>query len=188
MSHRYNDGYVNKGPDGYIRISSDGYSIITSDGYNAAFFTQSGNVFDSAKGIIYLLDRTLAPTIAPAGGGWLYSEAGSSYWYDSGGKVQSISNTRIVRQLTADANYTAVQADYQATIMEFTSSLSLTGTRDIVVPLISGYQWTVFNNTTGAQSLQFIGASGTGVTIANGKRAIIYADGTNIVRVTADNP
>lgn len=30
------------------------------------------------------------------------------------------------------------------------------------------------------------GATGTGVTIANGKRAIVYADGSNVVRATAD--
>lgn len=188
MSHRYNDGYINPGPDGYIRLSSDGYSLITSDGYNIAFFTRDGNVFDSAKGIMYLKDRTTAPAPQPAGGGWMYAETGDIYWFSSGGVIQSLSNTRIVRQLSADANYTAVQADYQARIMEFTSGVSLTATRDIVVPLASGYEWTVFNNTTGAQSLQFIGATGTGVTVANGKRAIIYADGTNIVRVTADNP
>lgn len=186
MSYRFNDGYINPGPDGYIRFSSDGYSILTSDGYNLAFFTRSGTVFDSAKGILYLLNRTTAPTAVPAGGGWLYAEAGDPFWYASSGLVQSVSSTRIVRQLTADANYTAVQSDYQATIMEFTSSVPLTGTRDIVVPLVSGYQWTVFNNTTGGQSLQFIGATGTGITVANAKRAILYADGTNIVRVTAD--
>jgi hypothetical protein len=38
----------------------------------------------------------------------------------------------------------------------------------------------------GGQSLQFIGASGTGVTVANGKRAIFYFDGTNYVRVSPD--
>ena len=63
--------------------------------------------------------------------------------------------------------------------------MSLTATRNVVVPL-AVRQWTVYNGTTGAQSLQFIGASGTGVTVTNGKRAIIYADGTNVVRVTAD--
>jgi len=47
-------------------------------------------------------------------------------------------------------------------------------------------QWTVFNNTAGGFGLQFIGATGTGITVAAGKRAILYADGTNIVRVTAD--
>ena len=186
MSYRFNDGYVNPGPDGYIRFSSDGYSILTSDGYNLAFLTRSGNVFSGGKGLLYLVNRTTLPSTAPAGGGWLYADAGDIYWYASSGVAQSINSTRIVRQITSDANYTAVQSDYQATIMEFTSSVPLTATRDVVVPLVSGYQWTVFNNTTGAQSLQFIGTSGTGITVANGKRAILYADGTNIVRVTAD--
>lgn len=185
MSHRYNDGYVNPGPDGYIRFSSDGYSILTSDGYNLAFFTRNGNVFDGGKGILYLTNRSAAPTIAPAGGGWLYAEAGDAYWYGSS-VVQSVSSTRIVRQIQTDANYTAVQLDYQARIMEFTSAVPLTGTRDVILPLGSGYEWIVFNNTTGAQSLRFIGLTGTGITVANGMRAIIYADGTNIVRASAD--
>jgi hypothetical protein len=186
MSYRFNDGYLNPGPDGYIRISSDGYSLLTSDGYNIAFFSQSGKVFDAAQGIMYITNRGVAPSSTPVGGGWFYSEQGDGYWYNAFGLVQSLSSTRIVRQLTADTNYTAVQSDYQATIMEFTSSLSLTGTRNIVVPITNAYQWTVFNNTTGAQSLQFIGVTGTGITVANGKRAIIYADGTNIQRVTPD--
>jgi len=186
MSYRFNDGYINPGPDGIIRFTSDGYNLMASDGYNLALFTRNGRVFDTAKGILYLLDRTTAPSTTPAGGGWLYSESGDAYWYNTGGNVQSVSGTRIVRQLTVDANYTAVQADYQATIMEFTSSVSLGATRNIVVPLNSAYQWTVFNNTTGGQALQFIGLTGTGVTVAAGKRAIIYADGVNIQRVTPD--
>lgn len=186
MSYRFNDGYINAGPDGYVRISSGGNSLLTSDGYNLAFFSQSGNVFDTAKGILYLLSRSSAPSSLPLGGGWLYAENGDAYWYAPSGIVQSMSGVRIVRSITTDANYTAVQLDYQANIMEFTSSVSLTGTRNVVIPIISAYQWTVFNNTTGGQSLQFIGATGTGVTVANGKRAMIYADGTNIVRATAD--
>src|SRR5579864_6342453 len=132
---------------------------------------------------MYITNRTTAPSSFPTGGGWLYAEQGDGYWYNPGGVIQSVSNTRIVRQLTSDANYTAVQLDYQARIMEFTSSVSLTGTRNIVVPINSAYQWTVFNNTTGGQSLQFIGVTGTGITVASTKRAIIYADGTNIQRV-----
>lgn len=186
MSYRFFDGYVNPGPDGYVRFSSGSYSIFTSDRENIAFFTNDGTVFDSGKGLVYLLDSTMTPTLAPAGGGWLYADAGDVYWYASNNVVQSVSNTRIVRQITSDADYTAVQVDYQANIMEFTSSVTLTATRDIIVPLASGYQWTVFNNTTGGQSLRFIGSSGTGITVANGSRAIIYADGTNIVRVTPD--
>ena len=85
----------------------------------------------------------------------------------------------------SDANITLTQAQAAGTILSVTSSVSLTTTRNVVVPL-AAQQWTVYNGTTGAQSLQFIGASGTGVTVANGKRAILYSDGTNVVRVTAD--
>jgi len=85
----------------------------------------------------------------------------------------------------SDANITLSQAQAVAAILSVTSSVSLTTTRNVVVPL-AAQQWTVYNGTTGAQSLQFIGPSGTGITVANGKRAILYADGTNIVRVTAD--
>jgi hypothetical protein len=56
-------------------------------------------------------------------------------------------------------------------------------TRDIIVPL-APFQWTVYNGTN--QSLRFIGATGTGITVATTKRAIVYSDGTNVVRVTAD--
>lgn len=83
----------------------------------------------------------------------------------------------------ADANTTLSFAEIRNQIIEFSGTLS--ATRNIVLPL-KPRQWTVFNNTTGSFGLQFIGATGTGITVAAGKRAIIYADGTNIVRVTAD--
>ncbi len=85
----------------------------------------------------------------------------------------------------SDSNITLSQAQAVSSILSVTSSVSLTATRNVVVPLAT-QQWTVFNGTTGSQSLQFIGSSGTGITVANGKRAMIYSDGTNVVRVTAD--
>lgn len=88
--------------------------------------------------------------------------------------------------MASDANITLTQAQAVGAILSVTSSVSLTAPRNVVVPL-AAQQWTVFNGTTGAQALQFIGASGTGITVANGKRAILYADGTNVVRVTADS-
>ena len=81
-----------------------------------------------------------------------------------------------------DANTTLTQAEARNNI-ELTGTL--TAARNIVLPL-AVRQYTVFNGTTGGFGLQFIGASGTGITVASGKRAIVYADGTNIVRVTAD--
>ena len=82
-----------------------------------------------------------------------------------------------------DANAILTRAEAENNILEFTGAL--TAQRNITVPL-GAQQWTVFNNTTGGFGLQFIGATGTGIVVGMGKRAIIYADGTNVVRVTAD--
>jgi hypothetical protein len=83
----------------------------------------------------------------------------------------------------SDANTTLTSAQVKNDILEFTGTL--TAGRNIVVPL-GAKQWTVYNNTTGGFALTFIGATGTGIAVAATKRAIIYADGTNVVRVTAD--
>ena len=89
---------------------------------------------------------------------------------------------RTVKALS-DANYTLTLGEALPQILECTGAL--TAQRNITVPL-GAQQWTVFNNTTGGFGLQFIGATGTGIVVGMGKRAIIYADGTNVVRVTAD--
>ena len=89
------------------------------------------------------------------------------------------------RSMTADANITLTAAEARNQVLRFTSTVSLTATRDVIVPLAPQI-WTVSNETNGAQSLRFIGLSGTGITVANARRAIIFSDGTNIVRATAD--
>lgn len=83
----------------------------------------------------------------------------------------------------ADANQTLSYAQGMAESMELTGAL--TALRDLVVPLVPR-AWTVFANTSGGFGVRVIGASGTGITVADGKRAIVECDGTNVVRVTAD--
>lgn len=92
-----------------------------------------------------------------------------------------ILNDTLAKALT-DANTTLTQAEATPAVLTFTGTL--TNTRDIVVPLVGKRQWTVYNGT--GQSLRFIGASGTGITVATVKHAIVRSDGTNIVRVMAD--
>ena len=91
-------------------------------------------------------------------------------------------NDTLAKALASDANYTLTQPEAACAVMAFTGTL--TATRDIVVPLVGKRQWTVYNGT--GQSLCFIGASGTGITVATLKHAIVRSDGTNIVRITAD--
>lgn len=83
----------------------------------------------------------------------------------------------------ADANQPLTANESRAAILEATGAL--TALRDLIVP-IGAQQWTVFANVTGGFGIRVIGPSGTGITIADGKRAIVYADGTNVVRATAD--
>lgn len=99
------------------------------------------------------------------------------------GMVRHFLATRLAKALT-DANYTVTGAEWLTQIMEFTGTL--TAQRNVQLPLVAAPPRTVFNNTTGGFSLQFIGATGTGVVVTAGKRAVIYSDGTNWVRVTPD--
>jgi hypothetical protein len=86
-------------------------------------------------------------------------------------------------QAMADANQTLTYQQAMCESMELTGAL--TALRDAIVPLVPR-SWTVFANTTGGFGVRIIGASGTGITVADGKRAIVECDGTNVVRVTAD--
>ena len=83
----------------------------------------------------------------------------------------------------ADANKTLAYAQAMCESMELTGAL--TALRDVIVPTVPR-AWTVFANTTGGFGVQVKTAAGSGITIADGKRAIVECDGTNVVRVTAD--
>lgn len=83
----------------------------------------------------------------------------------------------------ADANKTLTYEQAMSESMELTGAL--TALRDVVVPLVAR-DYKVFANTTGGFGVRIIGASGTGVTIADGKRATVECDGTNVVRMTPD--
>jgi len=54
----------------------------------------------------------------------------------------------------------------------------------VIVP--DNGEWIVFNNTTEAYDITVKTSAGTGIVIAQGTRAIVLADGTDVVRITAD--
>lgn len=91
-------------------------------------------------------------------------------------------NHGIGTQAMADANQTITQA--LALCDTIVTTGALTGTRNLVVPLVKR-RWAIRNTCTGG-SIQVIGATGTGVTIATVKTAIVECDGTNVNRITAD--
>ena len=86
-------------------------------------------------------------------------------------------------QAMADANKTLTYEQAMCESMELTGAL--TALRDVIVPLVPRC-WTIYANTTGGFGVRIIAASGTGITVADTKRAIVECDGTNVVRITAD--
>lgn len=78
-----------------------------------------------------------------------------------------------------DLSYTVPSGQYKSLMLLVTSSVSLTSTHKLILPLVTGSAWIIQNNTTGGASFTVIGLTGSGVTIANGAGALVWTDGTN---------
>ena len=74
--------------------------------------------------------------------------------------------------------------DAQSRCSYLTTTGALTANRNVIVP--NNWQGTVFCNNSGAFTTTFKTAAGSGVVVAQGKRSLLLADGTNVVRITAD--
>lgn len=95
----------------------------------------------------------------------------------------------------SDANTSLTLADGNSSqtsrnlYLNLTSSTSLSATRNLVIPNNQTGTgpiqklYIIKNATTGSQSIQIIGTSGTGITIPNGVTMMVYSNGTNVVDV-----
>jgi hypothetical protein len=86
----------------------------------------------------------------------------------------------------SDANLTLTYTDTNAAqaaralVLNVTSAVSLTATRELIVPTIQK-QYIVQNNTTGGQSITVKTSAGTGITVPNGRKAHLYVNGTDVI-------
>jgi hypothetical protein len=91
---------------------------------------------------------------------------------------------RVTVTFASDANRTLTLTDTNAAqdaralFLNVTSGVSLTATRDLIVPAINK-TYIVKNATTGSQSIRVI-VAGVGVTIPNGKTVLVYNNGTDV--------
>lgn len=93
------------------------------------------------------------------------------------------------RDMTSKASQAVTTADVtltsdQARCKYLTTTGALTGNRNVIVP--NDWEGVVYCNNSGAFTTTFKTSGGTGIVVAQGKRAILFADGTNVVRVSAD--
>ena len=100
---------------------------------------------------------------------------------------------RTAASFTTDGNLTIDLTNTNASqvarhyILNLTSTGALTATRDLIVPSIDK-PYIIENNTTGAQSIRVKTAAGTGITVPNGKTAMVYANSTNVVSAVSYIP
>lgn len=76
-------------------------------------------------------------------------------------------------------NYTLSSSELNRIAYRFTGVL--TGNRNIIVPATVQQYW-IDNRTTGAYVFTVKTAAGTGVALSSGQRAIMYCDGTNVLK------
>ena len=95
----------------------------------------------------------------------------------------------LTKEMTSDADYTLATTgtapyEWQRAAIKITDSPStLTTGRNIIVPAEAKPY--IFINAT-AQTLTLKTSAGSGIAVAASKTALLYCDGTNVVRVTAD--
>lgn len=80
------------------------------------------------------------------------------------------------------ANVTLTAAQARARYLSITGAL--TGNRNVYVP--NHWEGLVYCNNSGPYTTTLKTASGSGIVVGQGKRAHLFADGTNVVRITAD--
>ena len=126
------------------------------------------------------------------GGVPIYSESGTLIWlrntvalgalFDGsvGARNSSVNDTSSVTVTSADvtASGNNVVARY------LTTTGALTGNRNVILP--TNWGGVVYNNNTGGFTTTFKTSGGSGIAVAQTKRAYLMGDGTNIVRVSAD--
>ena len=84
--------------------------------------------------------------------------------------------------LTLTLSNSSAAQTARAFVLNVTSGVSLTATRNLVVPTIEK-PYVVMNNTTGGQSIVVKTAAGSGITVPNGGQVFLYVDGTNVIQM-----
>ena len=157
-----------------------------TDGSGVTSIDTSGVVYFRGGDMWRATNDLGMPGDTPDASLWFYTKTQTGLWLWNGASYCRVDARALASvSMAADANYTALASEYAQRLLVVTSTLSLTATRDVILPTtVQDYQ--VVNNTTGGQSLRFKTLAGTGITVANGKAACIFCDGTNVIRITSD--
>jgi hypothetical protein len=103
---------------------------------------------------------------------------GSNFYTIGFGQSATFAFDYTVIDVAGTGNYTLVGTELNRVAYRFTGLL--TGNRNIIVPATVQQYW-VDNRTTGSYTLTVKTPAGLGVSVAQGQRAILYSDGTDVL-------
>jgi hypothetical protein len=103
---------------------------------------------------------------------------GSNFYTIGFGQSATFAFDYTVIDVAGTGNYTLVGTELNRVAYRFTGLL--TGNRNIIVPATVQQYW-VDNQTTGSYTLTIKTPAGLGVSVAQGQRAILYSDGTDVL-------
>lgn len=92
--------------------------------------------------------------------------------------VQATLGGVLSKSVAGGVNVTLTAVEAGNGILIFTGAL--TASINVIVPATPSRPWIVFNNTSGAFTLTVKTAAGTGIAVTQGRREILYCDGTNV--------
>jgi len=178
----------------YAVVSSDRAELITWTG-GAGSFTMSaasvmGNNFfylasNQGTGALAITPTApdsidgATPSIALNPGESCFVVCSGTTWYTVGrGRSNSFAYSILSKNVAGSSDVTLTTAEASNLIHTYFGAL--TGSINVILPTVI-QQYTIYNNTTGAFNLTVKTAAGTGFTIVQGYRVIVYCDGTNIL-------
>lgn len=124
-----------------------------------------------------LIDNQSTISIAP--GESLIVVCSGSQWFSVGrGRSTTFVQSRLVKSVAGGVNVTLTTTEAGNIIQSYTGLL--TANIAVIVPTAVAIYFP-YNNTTGAFSLTVKTAAGSGVQVTQGKKTIVYCDGTNVV-------
>jgi hypothetical protein len=137
----------------------------------------SGAIAADAPGTT-LIDGTSILSFQPGESAIIASD-GSNFYTIGYGQSAIFAFDYTVINVPGTGNYALTGTELNRVSYRFTGVL--TGNRNIIVPATVQQYW-VDNQTTGAYTFTVKTSAGTGVALASGERAIMYSDGTNVLR------
>lgn len=170
----YYGGDSNKS-DGTIVTVANGTLTLAANSTNRVYVSNSGTVAVTGSTVAADEQYVLYTVVTGASSVTSYSDIRTCFsppWFSSRGSIDVAA---------ADATLSG----YSRRVKYLTITGALTVNRNVIVPT-DVWQGYVFNNTSGAYTVTVKTSGGTGVVVGQGKRCILLADGTNVVRITAD--